>query len=272
MNFCINPKSEKVISLANELGLPVNVTAAKIGHWMKTNDNQSFNAEDISKTRLITEEIKKLPQEISNNIRVVFDVDESIIGNPDNLFSIQKVFDKTGATITERTLLGWLGKYQNEIDIYSIKTEEDLEKQIEKKYNKLLLLLKNIKGKTKVINQRFNDWEKILEEYPVYYKHSILDSVYKEYLKNKNRRQVVLSPINNVTLNETFNYINQNPHEINRVFKLYNSGIIDTHSKSSITFPTENGIGHWVLIPKTNKSNKSYNANFTKLQNLYYDN
>lgn len=42
MAYCVNPKSERVESLAKELGISANVTAAKVGHWMKTNNTEDF--------------------------------------------------------------------------------------------------------------------------------------------------------------------------------------------------------------------------------------
>lgn len=42
MNFCINPKSQKITSIAQQLGLPANVIAAKVGHWMSSKNLEDF--------------------------------------------------------------------------------------------------------------------------------------------------------------------------------------------------------------------------------------
>jgi len=209
------------------------------------------------KNNTISGQIKKrieqdLPKEISDAVIVIQDVPKDILGNPDLFFSLKEILNDKG--INDELLINWLGINNNKLKILkSITSEKQIEQLAQNSYNQRVKNAKEIIRDNK-IKQSFDNWTSTLKQFPIAFQDLMLKHAIKNLI-NPDRTNKFVLELSEVSLQNTFRDVKNQPHKLNQVGRIYNENVLKTVSDATGHEPSASGKGYWIHIPRVSSRN-----------------
>jgi len=260
--------------IPNTVGMYINIPQKLIDGYEKKYGkqgdifNQGSSGEDnlshyhnelgiaLNKVSQIKNTIKnELPIEIANAVTVVQNVPSDILGRTDLFLSLKDILNDNG--INDELLINWLGVNNNTLKVHpnSIKSEQQITNLIQGIYNKKRQVNNHpALQHNELAKESFEKWVKALERFPLPFQDLMLSHAIKQL--NPERRNKYVLQLSDVALTNTYGQVQNQPHKLNQVGKIYDKEVLATVSDAVGHEPSASGKGYWIHIPRTENNSK----------------